>query len=931
MADATLLERADLQEAIERALRESRHGGGQVLLIEGAAGIGKSRLLGELRATASSGQRVLVARASELERGFAFGVVRQLFEGIVRDPQQREQALEGAAAASLEIFEDLNTEAGGPASFALLHGLYWLTMNLADQRPLVLCVDDLHWCDTSSLRFLAYLARRLEGTDILLATATRPIAPNSADAQLLGDLLEQPNVVHLFPQALSAEATHALLVEQLETTVDQRFSQACFDATDGNPLMLRQLARSLEAEGIAPTAEHADSVRRAARRALSRTVLARVGRRSVEAVAVARAVAVLGEGATPALVAAVAEVDETAVERTWRELFQAEVLRHDALAFVHALVRDAIYLDLPEPARERWHLRAARALQASGASAERVASQLQLAPTSGDQWVAETAFEAGLEALRHGAPDAAVAHFRRALAEPIAEERQLAVMEPLAGALFNVDAPASIEVLAELATRQEDPRAAATLRVAEVQALALTDRWHEAAKLCLAQERTMGDDQADQLAMFQAIRSVCTIFGADDPGGYTLLDDQRTPTTQEGMGFRMRAGQAALMWAYDCATAQEAGDLAAFAIQSDPAVLADHTLIAVAPLYLLALADRDECMEIWEAARIESHRSGSVILHVTIAMWLGIIQQRRGDLTAAIAGLEDSLVFAERWGTGVEARRYAHTSLAMACLEAGDLGRTRALLTTAEPPATSASLSALLWLHVDAWAQIGEGRFDASLAASAELERRATTWVRQPIGFDWNLPRAVALHRLGREDEARAAAEAGVALARHWGAPGVLGPALRVLGEVRGNDGLEQLHESIAVLETAPAAVQLTRSLIQLGSTLRRTGEVTEARAPLERAYELAIACGSPGLAESARVELAASGVRRLVGDSGGAAGLTPSERRVADLAAEGRTNREIAQELFVTPKTVEVHLSAAYRKLGISSRRELAGALAPA
>jgi DNA-binding NarL/FixJ family response regulator len=152
-----------------------------------------------------------------------------------------------------------------------------------------------------------------------------------------------------------------------------------------------------------------------------------------------------------------------------------------------------------------------------------------------------------------------------------------------------------------------------------------------------------------------------------------------------------------------------------------------------------------------------------------------------------------------------------------------------------------------------------------------------------------------------------------------------------VLGEVKGNDGLPELQESIAVLEGGPAAIQLARSLVQLGSTLRRTGAVTEARAPLERAYELAIACGSPGLAESARVELAASGVRRLVGDSGGAAGLTPSERRVADLAAEGRTNREIAQELFVTPKTVEVHLSAAYRKLGISSRRELAAALTPA
>lgn len=930
MTDATLLERGDLQDAIARALRDSRHGGGQVLLIEGAAGIGKSRLLAELRANATAGQRVLVARAAELERGFAFGVVRQLFEAIVRDPELRASALDGAAAATLEIFEDLNTEAGGPASFALLHGLYWLTTNLAERGPLVLCVDDLHWCDTSSLRFLAYLARRLEGTDILLATATRPIAPNSADAQLLGDLLEQPNVVHLFPQALSMQATQALLEEQLEASVDPVFARACFDATDGNPLMLRQLARSLEAEGIAPRAEYADSVRRAARRALSRTVLARVGRRSEEAVAVARAVAVLGEGATPALVGAVAEVDEPTVERTWRELFQSEVLRHDALAFVHALVRDAIYLDLPVPVRERWHLRAARVLEGAGASAERVSSQLQLAVRAGDQWVAETALRAGLEALRHGAPDAAVSHLQRALDEPIAPERRTAVLAPLAGALFNVDAPASIDVLEELALAQEDPRAAAELHTARVQALALTDRWEEAAALCRELEQRLGPDQADQLAMFQAIRSVCTIFGAGEPEGYRLLDAYRQPAEEPEMGFRMRAGQAALMWMYDDATAQQAGDLAASAIQDDPSVLANHTLIAVAPLYALALADREECMAIWEAARAESHRSGSVILHITVGMWLGIIRHRRGDLTAALTGLQESLVFAERWGTGEEARRYARTTLASAFLDAGDVQQARAVLDGAEPPSWSRSLSSLLWFHAHAWTLIAEGRFDEALQATTELESRAGSWVRQPVGFDWNLPRAVALHRLGRGAEAVAAAEAGVELGRHWGSPGVLGPALRILGEVQGNDGLEALRASLDVLEGAPAAVQLTRTLLQLGSTLRRTGEVTEARTPLERAHELATACGSPGLAEAARVELAAAGVRRLVGDTS-VAGLTPSERRVADLAAEGRTNREIAQELFVTPKTVEVHLSAAYRKLGIASRRELAGALAPA
>ncbi len=226
---------------------------------------------------------------------------------------------------------------------------------------------------------------------------------------------------------------------------------------------------------------------------------------------------------------------------------------------------------------------------------------------------------------------------------------------------------------------------------------------------------------------------------------------------------------------------------------------------------------------------------------------------------------------------------------------------------------------------------MAERRFDEAILASEEIERRAQLWAPQPIGFDWNLPRAVALRQLGRVDEAIEAAHRGVAIGRQWGPGGMLGGALRVLGEVQGNDGVEALEESVAMLESTPARMQYTRSLVNLGATLRRRGEVARAREPLERGYDLAVACGSPLLAEAARTELAASGIRRRAGDLGGAAGLTPSERRVADLAAEGRTNREIAQELFVTPKTVEVHLSAAYRKLGIDGRRELAAALQPA
>jgi DNA-binding CsgD family transcriptional regulator len=152
-----------------------------------------------------------------------------------------------------------------------------------------------------------------------------------------------------------------------------------------------------------------------------------------------------------------------------------------------------------------------------------------------------------------------------------------------------------------------------------------------------------------------------------------------------------------------------------------------------------------------------------------------------------------------------------------------------------------------------------------------------------------------------------------------------------MLGASRGGAGIPELREAVAVLEQSPARLELARALAALGGALRRTRDPTGAREPLRRALELAAACGADGLVEEVRAELHATGLRPRTTALGGVGSLTASERRVADLAAAGRSNREIAQTLYVTPKTVEVHLSSAYRKLGISSRHGLAEVLSPA
>jgi DNA-binding CsgD family transcriptional regulator len=188
---------------------------------------------------------------------------------------------------------------------------------------------------------------------------------------------------------------------------------------------------------------------------------------------------------------------------------------------------------------------------------------------------------------------------------------------------------------------------------------------------------------------------------------------------------------------------------------------------------------------------------------------------------------------------------------------------------------------------------------------------------------------AQALLRLGERESARQMAQTELADVRVFGGPRALGVASRVAGLAQGGErGIELLYESVASLRDSPALLELAHSLAELGAALRRAGQPAPAREPLAEALDLAARCGARRLAARSREELKATGARPRRAWRTGVEALTPSELRIVRLAAEGRTNREIAHELYVTLKTVEGHLSRAYAKLGIEGRAELAGVL---
>src|SRR4051812_19300668 len=411
-----LVERDREISLLDTVLHEAVPGEGRAVLIEGPPGIGKSRLLAEFRRRASAeGALVLNARAGELEREFPFGVVRQLFEGVVSDPA----TLAGAAAPAAVVFS--SPEVGGPtgdASFAALHGLYWLALNLAAERPLLLEVDDLQWCDRPSLRFLAYLVRRLEGQPVLVSASVRTSDPPT-DAALLAEIANDPATAHVRPGPLSEEAVGELVAKRLGAEPDKAFREACHTTTGGNPLLVRQLLNALETDEVTPDAAHAHVVRAIGSRAVSSSVLLRMARLPGEAVAVARAVAVLGESADLPAVAGLADLSEGEVAATMASLARAEILRPEPPpGFVHPLVRDAVYTGLPLGERELLHARAAGVLREAGADLDQVAGQLMLTPRRGDPEVARVLHHAGTAAVSRGAVDNAVGYLRRALEEP---------------------------------------------------------------------------------------------------------------------------------------------------------------------------------------------------------------------------------------------------------------------------------------------------------------------------------------------------------------------------------------------------------------------------------------------------------------------------------------------------------------------------------
>ena len=900
-------------------------GQGSLVLVEGVPGIGKTTLLRAACAAASPGSQVLTARGLALERDYSYGIVRQLLDPVrTAAPGEWDALLDGAAGLAERVFGGAEP---GPVEddvpHAVMHGLYWLAANLAARDPLVIAVDDAHWADPPSLRWLAHLAARIEGLPMALLLAMRSGPDESA---IVGELRACPACSPLRLEPLGAQATAELVRWRLGAMADDQLCQACHVSTGGNPFLLEALATALRAPGEGDLLARAD---RLGPEPVAQAVLRRVGQLGDGAGQITRALAVLGGPAPLRHAAALAGQDLSAAALLADSLRAADVLAPGSvLEFAHPIVRTAVYESIPAGQRALAHAGAARLLQGEGADPERIALHLLRSEPTGDGRVVSLLRAAAAAASGSGAPGLAAEYLRRAVNEPPDPAARPAVLLELGLALASERNPAAVTTLRQAVALTETPRERAAAALLAARVLGIWG-YHDTVTLICRDALACGSDlgpavdglEAELFA--SAFISVATASEAWTLAGTHLADP----------------GAASTWRVYDAMLATGTAEPAADALARLAPVLAGgfgeippDSLAAVHGLLVLIWnGDLGTAGTICDGFLSAARMRGSMSMVAHASCLRSMINRRRGYLADAAADARLALDFKLATSPPL-----AVAWAAAFCIEAlTDLGRLDEADAVAQAAADREPTAG--WIHTNLFLQargalrVAQQRPEAALD---DLAAAADGWrglfVDNPAMACWRTAAVAAHAALGHHEQAATLADEQLALARKTANPVTIGTALRAhAASGAGSDPEKSLADAISLLEATNARHELALTLADLGAHLRRAGRRSDAQASLRRALDLAERTGAAPLADQVRRELLATGARPRRTALTGPDALTSAERRVAGLAASGMSNRQIAQHLFITLPTVETHLRHAFAKLGITSRADLPAQLA--
>ncbi len=920
--------RAELLQ-IDAALDRAVAGHGTLVVVEGPAGIGKTRLLRELRERgAAAGATVLAARGTDYERDFAFGVARQLLERRLLASADRERMLRGAASLAAvplalpgAVAEAPSLDSPDPA-YSAFHGLYWLIANLAAERPVVLVIDDAHWADLPSLRFCSYLARRLEDLPVLVALGARPTTED--ESELVDTMAAQPEAIVVRPRVLSTAAIATMAAEVFAAEPDEEFAEACRAATGGVPFFVTELLRALEADGIAPVVAERDRVLAIGPPAVTRSVLLRIGVLPAPAGALVGAIAVLGTEATLSRAGALAGLPETEAASAADALAAAHLLAADGpLDFAHPIIAATVESEMRPGERARLHAAAARMLYDVGADPSRVAHLLAGAEPCGEEWRVEVLRRAAADAVAGGASQIAARLLRRALEEPPVAAERASVLAELGAAELRAGDPAAIDHLrAALDETPGDTDRAHLL----ARALAAAGRGAEAVEMLgVLADELAGADHEGALLLEGELASIGTMERALAPGALRRLARHHAVAGMTRGERLVLVGLAQRAWVLgrgieeSAATAERAlGGGALLAEQSVDSVAYHQAVFALIVADGIAAAEPHLI-----AAREEARRRGSFYGYAATSanaalarLREGRVAEAEGEARAALGGPEHALI-----------TPMSRAFLVFALMERAETAEAEAVLepVTNLPPTMPANHVVVARARVAAQ----RGDWAAVRRHCEDAERREAAFnVGNPI-LGWRLLLAAAVARNGDLDRAQSLIGDQAAACERWGSKALLAAVRRVQAMFVPPPGTaDAIRAALDLSRQGVDRLNDARALVDLGASLRRANERVAAREPLTEALELARQLGATHLVARAHKELQVAGARPRRLQFSGIDSLTAAERRVVELAVRGCTNREIAQNLFVTAKTIENHLGRAYRKLGVGGRDELAGAL---
>ncbi len=923
-----LVERAAETAAVQRLLAQAAAGAGGSLLFLGPAGIGKTALLRYGHdAARAAGFAVLTSSPTPVSAVLPHGVVRDWLTSRVRATPPGARPFDGPAAALATTLRETTDPARGWTLAQLDYALTWVLESIAERQPLLLVVDDLQWADVGSLQLLDLLSARLSGLPAALVLARRAGEPSGATGVL--DRIAG-RAVRVEPAPLSVAG-----VEQVRRTLGPGPGAGTADVaaaelhrlTGGVPFLLQELLRA--------------GTPAATPRTVVESLRERLDRLGPAAVTVACAVAVLDDEATRDSVALLADRRPAELAEPLAALTEAGILTVGTWQVrpAHPLVAEAVLSGMSATRRSAMHRAAADHLRDRGRSDTVVAAHLVHTLPGGDPEVVRLLRSAGEESLAAGSPDAAARLLLRAAEEARPEDTDPELVAEAASAHLQAGGREDAHRLWSVALeRTTDP-----VRLARM----LADMGRV--------QMTMGERKDASEAYRRAVRAL------EESGHGPSSPHLRAVLVRMGLNQALyEGGRAEILSAADSAGAQPEGedthdDRLLFAVAAaDLAVRATdrpraHELALRAfgggrlleeetadgfgyyvASGVLSWADAyEDNRRVLESAMAEARRRGSVLGFATASYCRGLVRQRTGDLRGALLDFEGALELRERGWTGFATPAVAGAALAHVGLgqleEASRLepdlraAARRGGFVTAQPLAAAGVLRASFGDHEQALAD-----YRAAAGLMGEHPDNASI-------VEWRELSVWSLLALRREAEARALAEEAVGLARRWGAPRALSFSLRTLARAsRRDEAVALLTEAVGLLGACGCTDYLARTQTDLAARLLEDG-------PGER--DTAVELLRSALEEGRRsgVDPVARRAARLLGRAGfpvtGPAAdpaqyLTAGERRVAELAASGLTNRLIAQKLFVTVKAVEWHLSNAYRKLAISSRRELPGAL---